>query len=379
MAQIVNILGENFLDKIFMMPTVLGMLFIVRYIIQYYCLNKSDWIAFSLYAINFTFFIIVLKLLFNNINSYLEYGYIINDISLVFSAITVVYLALPHYKYIEYEVIPQFILYYILYLHMYGFELKSSILVLTGLAMFWCVIYVLCNYKKMIAKYYVSYLLISMVITASEMLIGNSQFRLPTIFSVQIFFKVFLLLIIVKVVIHFITIVSLLYTGMKREIDEDALTAAYNRKKFQEVLNEIVNSNKIPFFSIVLFDIDSFKAINDKYGHLAGDYVLREVSLDVKTILLQEKHNGQLFRYGGEEFFIIFRNQHGDAVTNIMEHITHYIANKDYIYDGRLLNVSISVGVSEIVDKQSVQIIIDHVDRNMYVAKNRGKNQVFYN
>ena len=146
-----------------------------------------------------------------------------------------------------------------------------------------------------------------------------------------------------------------------------------------KVLKEILDSKNVPLFSIALFDVDSFKCINDSYGHLAGDYVSAEsLSYGIKDTLLQERDDGQLFRYGGDEFFVLFRNQSGDKVKAIMDDIQKNISEKDFIYNDTLLNVSISVGVSEIRDEKSLKDIIDKVDKNLYVAKANGKNQVFY-
>lgn len=165
MIHIDDILGSNFIDKIFLMPTVLGMMFIAKYMIQYYQLDRNKVTAYILYSSNFALFIILLKFLFNDIDQGSPYGYIISDISLVFIAISVVYLVAPPTKNIEYEVLPQFIIYYGLYLHVYGFDIQSSLLVLSGLTIFWLVIYVLCNYKELISKYYISYFFLSIFIT----------------------------------------------------------------------------------------------------------------------------------------------------------------------------------------------------------------------
>lgn len=82
MIHIDDILGSNFIDKIFLMPTVLGMMFIAKYMIQYYQLDRNKVTAYILYSSNFALFIILLKFLFNDIDQGSPYGYIISDISL---------------------------------------------------------------------------------------------------------------------------------------------------------------------------------------------------------------------------------------------------------------------------------------------------------
>ncbi|HGI5494818.1 TPA: GGDEF domain-containing protein, partial [Streptococcus pyogenes] len=148
---------------------------------------------------NFALFIILLKFLFNDIDQGSPYGYIISDISLVFIAISVVYLVAPPTKNIEYEVLPQFIIYYGLYLHVYGFDIQSSLLVLSGLTIFWLVIYVLCNYKELISKYYISYFFLSIFITLAAILVAFSQFDIPMSYVLGILGKVLAVLVIAKI------------------------------------------------------------------------------------------------------------------------------------------------------------------------------------
>ncbi|QPS70390.1 GGDEF domain-containing protein [Lactococcus garvieae] len=378
MIHIEDILGSNFIDKIFLMPTVLGIMFIAKYMIQYYQLDQNKITAYILNSSNFALFIILLKFLFSDIDQGSPYGYLISDISLVFIAISVVYLVTPLYKNIEYEILPQFIIYYLLYLHVYGFHLRSTLLVLSGLTLFWLVIYALCNYRKVITAHYISYFFLSVFITLAAVLVAISQFHVPISYTIGIFFKILAVLVIAKVAIYLISIIALMYSDLKRDAYIDILTGTYNRKKFEDVLNEVLFSKNVPSFSIALFDIDAFKSINDNYGHLAGDYVLREISTDIRELLMQEHSNGQLFRYGGDEFFIVFRNQTGEEAYRMMTQITKNISDKEFAYNDIPFNVSISVGVAEITDEKNPETIIDKVDKNLYVAKANGKNQVYY-
>ena len=378
MIQIEDLLGNNFVYKIFLMPTVLGLLFVAKFMIQYYRLDKNKWIAYLLYASNFTFFIALLKCLYNGIDRGSPYGYLISDLSLVFIAIAVVYLAAPNYKHIEYDIIPQFVIFYGLYLYLYGFHFQSALLVLLGLILFWLVIYALVNYREVIGKNYLSYLLLSILITVSHLLVTMAQFSVPKIYILGIFLKTFAVLVLAKAAIRFISLIALMYSDLKNDVYVDALTHTSNRKKFEETFDEYLNDDKLTKFSIVLFDIDSFKQINDSHGHLAGDYILKEISSTIQEMLIYEHSNGQLFRYGGDEFFLLFKNQNGEDVKDLMEQIARQITEEKYLYKDILLNATISAGVVEIRDEKNPKVIIDQVDQNLYVAKSQGKNRVCY-
>lgn len=139
------------------------------------------------------------------------------------------------------------------------------------------------------------------------------------------------------------------------------------RRKFEETMDEILTSDQISKFSLVFFDIDNFKHINDHYGHSSGDYVLKETG-----------ENGQLFRYGGDEFFLLFRNRKGEVVRDIMEQIAKEISEYVFHASSNTIKTSISVGVVEITDKVTRDQAIYRVDKHLYIAKENGKNQVYF-
>ena len=378
MIQIESLLGNNFIYKIFLMPTVLALMFVAKYMIQYYQLDKNKWLAYLLYSSNFAFFIIVLKCLYNGIDQGSGYGYLISDLSLVFIAISVVYLVSPNYKYIEYDIVPQFVIFYCLYVFVYGFNLQASFLILLGFVLFWTAIYLFVHYKEQMGKNYLSYLFLSILITVSHLLVTAAQFHIPRIYILGVFLKTFVVLILAKAALRFVSMIALMYSDLKKDVYVDALTNTSNRKKFEETFDKYLSDERLSKFSIVLFDIDCFKQVNDSYGHLAGDYLLKEISKKIQETLIKEHSNGQLFRYGGDEFFLLFKNQNGDDVRNLMEQITRQITEEKYLYHDIVLNATISVGVAEIVEEKNPKVIIDKVDQNLYVAKSQGKNQVYY-
>lgn len=169
---------------------------------------------------------------------------------------------------------------------------------------------------------------------------------------------------------------------MKKEIDRinrltvtDELTGAYNRRYINEILPlEIIDSSiHDRTITIAIMDIDYFKNINDTYGHLAGDYILKEV---VKIIRKNIRSIDSIARYGGEEFIIIFNHNKCEDILKVIERIRKKIEEYDFIFDGIKINVSASFGVEGIGENESVETLLEKADKKLYEAKRRGRNRV---
>ncbi|MFL1696307.1 diguanylate cyclase [Weissella kandleri] len=169
------------------------------------------------------------------------------------------------------------------------------------------------------------------------------------------------------------------YITLQKNIGRDFLTNAYNRESFDSVFNEVFDAfsnNQIPW-SLLLFDIDNFKQVNDTYGHLVGDEVLKQVTSSVQSTLIETNSSGQLFRLGGEEFGIIFRNKTEmeavEAAEIIMQHIEE--VRVPIAKDNTVLNVTVSAGVSEqkLEDAKALDLY-GRVDSYLYTSKNEGKH-----
>ena len=98
----------------------------------------------------------------------------------------------------------------------------------------------------------------------------------------------------------------------------------------------------------------------------------------IKKYLRETGENGQLFRYGGDEFFLLFRNRKGEVVRDIMEQIAKEISEYVFHASSNTIKTSISVGVVEITDKVTRDQAIYRVDKHLYIAKENGKNQVYF-
>jgi diguanylate cyclase (GGDEF)-like protein len=127
--------------------------------------------------------------------------------------------------------------------------------------------------------------------------------------------------------------------------------------------------------SVIIFDIDNFKEVNDTYGHLAGDAVLVEVA---RMIRKGVRGIDSVGRYGGEEFLVILPETDGAAATVIGDRLREKVAETLFIHNGKTISVSVSGGVASYRDGRDAGKLIGLADENLYKAKNEGKNLVRY-
>jgi two-component system, cell cycle response regulator len=157
----------------------------------------------------------------------------------------------------------------------------------------------------------------------------------------------------------------------------DELTGVYNKRY---LLRELENQSRIAkrnqrVFSLIMFDIDHFKTVNDTYGHLAGDEFLRLVAFSVGRLLREQDIIG---RFGGEEFMVILPETPLEGAMTLAERIRGRIADAELLYSDRRIRATISVGVAEFGRHgNDLQILMQAVDKAMYRAKNNGRNRVF--
>lgn len=154
----------------------------------------------------------------------------------------------------------------------------------------------------------------------------------------------------------------------------DRLTGIYNRVKFEQELKveiDKIQRYKIEPFSLVLFDIDNFKSINDSYGHLEGDRVLKKITRIVTASL----RSSDIFaRWGGEEFVVLLTFtslQNAVQAANILKETI----NETYI-DNKVEHVTCSFGVTSYQKGDTIHSVLKRADEAMYIAKKSGKNRV---
>ncbi|MCU0690113.1 MAG: GGDEF domain-containing protein [Polyangiaceae bacterium] len=158
----------------------------------------------------------------------------------------------------------------------------------------------------------------------------------------------------------------------------DALTGAYNRKHFNERLASEFSyavRHGTPL-ALVLFDVDFFKRVNDKHGHLAGDQVLRKLADAVMCAIRAED---VFARYGGEEFAVIARGSDARGAVALAERIRGVAETLAVDFEGLTLRVTISVGVATLScagGSKNVNALIARADEHLYEAKLHGRNRV---
>lgn len=171
---------------------------------------------------------------------------------------------------------------------------------------------------------------------------------------------------------------ALLYQRVQELAIIDSLTGVFSRRYLIERFNEeLERSKKFKYkFSFLMLDIDHFKAHNDRYGHLVGDAILKEVSKTFKENMRQIDLAG---RYGGEEFSIILSETDKDGAGLAAERLRQAVENKHIrIYDEDL-QVTISIGVSVFPeDAKDIQTLIEKADEALYQAKQSGRNRVCF-
>ncbi len=152
----------------------------------------------------------------------------------------------------------------------------------------------------------------------------------------------------------------------------DSLTGAGNRRHLMDNLHEMIAQYlrwKTPV-SIIIYDIDAFKKINDTWGHRFGDQVLIDISRLVKNRI---RETDKLFRYGGEEFVVLASNTPLENACYLAEQLREIIDSAQLLPD---YSVTLSLGVAELKDNESADMWLERADKALYAAKHAGRNRV---
>ena len=160
--------------------------------------------------------------------------------------------------------------------------------------------------------------------------------------------------------------------SIKHDAELDPLTKIFNRVKVNEVFEKFAYNVKKHNhdLTLILFDIDHFKRVNDDYGHNAGDSVLKELSSLVKSLV----RDGDIFaRWGGEEFVVLLQNTSVQESTNLASRLRHEIENFHFDI---VKNITCSFGVTKFRAGDTEMKFFERVDEALYEAKDKGRNQV---
>jgi two-component system cell cycle response regulator len=156
----------------------------------------------------------------------------------------------------------------------------------------------------------------------------------------------------------------------------DGLTQIHNKRALFEALEkELMRARRYERdLSLLMFDIDFFKRINDQYGHLAGDHVLRELARVVQERIRREE---VFARYGGEEFVILLPETPLPGAAALAENLRARVANHAFVFQGERIPVTVSIGTALLGENDKVAAdLIQRADEKLYEAKRGGRNRV---
>lgn len=157
---------------------------------------------------------------------------------------------------------------------------------------------------------------------------------------------------------------------------KDALTGAYSKGALLEKGPESIKRAEVlgEPLSVITFDIDHFKKINDGYGHPGGDFILRELGQLMQSKLVRS--NDYFARYGGEEFVIILQATPIKTAQEVAERIRQTVESHLFVFENKLIKVTISIGVSTWILQDTWDKVYGRADQALYQSKQGGRNRV---
>jgi diguanylate cyclase len=149
----------------------------------------------------------------------------------------------------------------------------------------------------------------------------------------------------------------------------DYLTGLFNHRSFQEQIRLLASDSKS--FTLILGDIDHFKYVNDTYGHMSGDLVLKEIGSIFRN--LADEYQGMAFRYGGEEFAFLLSKTSSTNIEAFMSDLYDRLSQRNFTEDG--LKITMSFGGAISCQFKTIDQLVVYVDQLLYKAKASGRNQ----
>ncbi len=163
---------------------------------------------------------------------------------------------------------------------------------------------------------------------------------------------------------------------LEKASSTDSLTGCYNRRALMELLDRSMDSARRHGrqLSVIMFDVDHFKKINDCYGHLFGDKVLKAIAGSVSELIRKEDY---MARYGGEEFLVVLPETSLNTAVEIANRLKKNIESLSLVTPcNTSLSVTASYGVSTMTAEDDINTLISEADTHLYLAKTNGRNRV---
>ncbi len=155
----------------------------------------------------------------------------------------------------------------------------------------------------------------------------------------------------------------------------DSLTQIANRAYFDEKLEEMISFYKRynEPLSLVMIDLDNFKSINDTYGHISGDRILKGVAIKLKSGL---RDSDFLARFGGDEFALLLIKANAQTASDVAWKLCRIMRESRFLLDNLEINVTLSIGIAEAVSGESAESLLKRADSALYHVKEYGRNNV---
>ncbi|MFH1156451.1 MAG: sensor domain-containing diguanylate cyclase [Pseudomonadota bacterium] len=154
----------------------------------------------------------------------------------------------------------------------------------------------------------------------------------------------------------------------------DKLTGCFNRNAFDIITDQSIRETRRnnQSLSLIMFDLDDFKKVNDRLGHQAGDVVLRTTAGTVRSLI---RKSDTLCRWGGEEFLILLKECSLEDAAAMAEKIRSVVIETPAIHDQRKVPITLSLGVSQMGPDETLDSFLSRADQALYMAKQKGKNR----
>lgn len=214
------------------------------------------------------------------------------------------------------------------------------------------------------------------IVSWSLLLLPVQEYNVVDVFEKMLKF------LFVILIVHFVNIQVRKYVQhyvtIENQIDTDYLTKIYNRNAFEKDIEPFFDqSGPEQSLAFAMIDIDHFKIFNDNYGHLLGDQVLQEVSKMSKELLITQGRNGRIYRLGGEEFGILYRNLTLAQATESLQTICESISQHKVATVAGLQRVTVSAGISQKREQdKNPKDLYERVDGYLYHAKKNGRRAI---
>lgn len=163
---------------------------------------------------------------------------------------------------------------------------------------------------------------------------------------------------------------------LTNQLMHDSLTGILSRAYIMDVLQKklaLTSRDPESSFGIAMIDIDYFKHINDRHGHLIGDYILKQFCILMNSSVRAQDYFG---RYGGEEFMLIVSNPNPEVTMKLVERMRKLIEEHVFKVDNKELQITISIGVAHADSKDDKVSLINRADNALYKAKTTGRNRI---